>query len=178
MKKQDFINSIGCSIVIIFLGALMICAPLLEVTNITFLYRLFFGVYGVIQLGQFLILYRKKDYTNFFAFAVSFGLLIASFIWNLVESPKSLAFSLLVWIAVISLVKLKKADYYHDRKSRVWCMEVCYLCIFLLSGLLTCLNFAYQVDTQILLLGFFVFISGILETSEAFLLYLTKGKLK
>lgn len=178
MKNKDFRNSIGCSLVILLLGVLIICSPILEVTNIEFLYRIFLGVYGIIQLGQFLILYKKKDYTNFFAFAISFGLLIASFMWDLTESPKTLAFSLLVWIAVIALVKLKKADYYHDRKSKVWCMEVFYLCTFLVSGILTCINFAYQTDTQILLLGFFIFISGILETGEAFILYLTKGKLK
>ena len=112
MKNKDFRNSIGCSLVILLLGVLIICSPILKVTNIEFLYRIFLGVYGIIQLGQFLILYKKKDYTNFFAFAISFGLLIASFMWDLTESPKTLAFSLLVWIAVIALVKLKKADYY------------------------------------------------------------------
>ena len=178
MKSRDFKNSIGCSIVVLLLGAILICCPMLNMTNITLLYRFFFGIYAIIQIGQFLILYKKKDYTNFFAFAISFLLLIASFIWNLTENPKSLALSLLVLIFVIALVKLKKADYYHDRKSKVWLMEIFYLCVFLGSGFLTCFNFAYQVDTQILMLGFFAFICGILETSESFILYLTKGKLK
>lgn len=89
-----------------------------------------------------------------------------------------MALSLLVWILVITLVKLKKADYYHDHKSRVWCIEVGFLVMFLLSGVLTCLNFYNQVETQILVLGYFVLICGILEVQESLLLYLTKGKLK
>ena len=64
MKNKDFRNSIGCSLVILLLGVLIICSPILKVTNIEFLYRIFLGVYGIIQLGQFLILYKKKDYTN------------------------------------------------------------------------------------------------------------------
>ena len=58
MKSRDFKNSIGCSIVVLLLGVILICCPMLNMTNITLLYRFFFGIYAIIQIGQFLILYK------------------------------------------------------------------------------------------------------------------------
>lgn len=178
LKKESLLGSVGISILIVLLGTFIICCPLLKINDLNLVYRIFFLVYALIQLGQFLLLYKKKDYTNIFAFLISIFFLIISFPFNLVADPKIIALSLLVWILVIALVKLKKADYYHDHKSRVWCIEVGYLVMFLLSGVLTCLNFYNSTEIQILVLGYFVLICGILEVQESLLLYLTKGKLK
>jgi len=178
LKKENWLCNIGVSVLFLLFGSFILCCPILNIDNITTIYRLFLGTLAFLQVLKFAILYKQKDYTNFFAFLISIILCIGSFIWDFTGTPRILALTLLIWILVIALVKLKKADYYNDRKSKVWCMEVALLLMFLLTGVLTCLNFAYESKTQIIVLGYFIFISGIFEVVESLLLYLTKGKLK
>jgi uncharacterized membrane protein HdeD (DUF308 family) len=66
----------------------------------------------------------------------------------------------------MSLTKLKKADYYHDRRDRMWKYSATNLGLFLLTGLLASINLAYGLETQIIVLGFFILINGILELFE------------
>ena len=63
----------------------------------------------------------------------------------------------------MSLIKLKEADYYHDRKNKLWLSNIISLVLFIISGILTTLNLYCTNDVQILILGFFFMINGILE---------------
>ena len=63
----------------------------------------------------------------------------------------------------MSLIKLKKADYYHDRRDRMWKLNILMLGIFILCGLLTSINLYYEADVQVIVIGFFFMINGILE---------------
>ena len=176
MQKNKFVYSIGLSVLAFTLGCLFLLLPMFSVSDSTLIYRLFLGIYGLIELGQFVVLYEKKDYTNFFVFAISAILFIASFVYDLAV-PRVTSLTLLLFVGVFALAKLKKADYYHDRKSRVWSIELTLLLLFLFSGVLTCFQFLHSTDIA-LILGYFTIISGAIETSESFVLYLTKGKIK
>ena len=72
----------------------------------------------------------------------------------------------------MALIKLKKADYYNDRKEKIWILEIVTLIIFILSGLLTTINLYYENDIQILVLGYFYLIHGILELVDPLTNYL------
>lgn len=176
-KNKRILNFVSASIILL-LGAFILCAPVLKITDVKWLYRSFFITYSIISLVQFGLNFKRKDYTEFFSFIASISLLIASFIWNLVESPKALALSLMIWIMILALVKLKKADYYNDRHSRVWCIEIALMVLFLVAGVLTAINFANGTTTQILVLGYFVFICGITEVIDSLVLLLTNGKIR
>ena len=76
----------------------------------------------------------------------------------------------------MSLIKLKKADYYNDRRNKTWILEVVTLILFILSGLLTTINLYYENDIQVLVLGYFYLIHGILELVDPLTIYLTGMK--
>ena len=76
----------------------------------------------------------------------------------------------------MSLIKLKKADYYNDRKNKAWILEIITLILFILSGLLTTINLYYENDIQILVLGYFYLIHGILELVDPIALFLKDSK--
>jgi len=76
----------------------------------------------------------------------------------------------------MSLVRLKKADYYHDRKNFLWMLHIITLCIFLLISLLTAINLYYSSSVQILMLGNFFFINGILDLIDPLTNYIKENK--
>ena len=81
---------------------------------------------------------------------------------------------LFIWTAFISLVRLKKADYYNDRKNKAWIIQMVSIAIFVLTGLLTAINMSYSSEIQILLFGYFFLINGILELVDPLILYIGK----
>lgn len=178
IKDKNVLASICCASIIFILGMFIICCPLLHIVDFSFVYPLFFGVYALTELILFALSYHRKEYSNFIAFIVSFILFVMGFLMNLVSSPQSVAISLLVFVLVNTLAKLKRADYYHDRKSKLWTVEITFLVMFFITGVLTSMNFAWGEEVQILVLGFFALICGIFKVVESLVLYLTKGKLK
>ena len=178
LKEENALASFLCSFIIFALGVFILCCPVLHILDFTFVYPLFFGVYALTDLVLFALSYHRKEYSNFIAFLVSFILFVMGFLMNLVSSPQSVAISLLVFVLVNTLAKLKRADYYHDRKSKLWTVEITFLVMFFITGVLTSMNFAWGEEVQILVLGFFALICGIFKVVESLVLYLTKGKLK
>ena len=81
-------------------------------------------------------------------------------------SPRNLALVLFGWIALNSLAKLKKSDYYNDRRDRMYKFGLLDLAIFLMTGIIACINLAYPADVQILIIGFFLLVNGILEVFD------------
>ena len=67
---------------------------------------------------------------------------------------------------------LKKCDYYHDRHKEIYILKIITLVLFILSGLLCTINLYYEKSVQILVLGFFYFINGILEAIDPITYYL------
>ena len=82
------------------------------------------------------------------------------------DSPWNLALLLFIWVILISLTKLKEADYYHDRKNKLWLFNIVCLIVFILTGILATINLYCAGDIQILILGFFFVIIGILDVME------------
>ena len=54
-------------------------------------------------------------------------------------------------------------DYYHDKKDRMWKIRLLNLGLFIITGILTCINLAHISTVQVLVIGFFMLIHGILE---------------
>ena len=90
--------------------------------------------------------------------------------------PWYLALTLFIWISLMSIIKLKKADYYNDRKNGIWILEIVCLILFILSGLLSTINLYYENDIQVLVLGYFYLIHGILEIIDPLVIHLNGSK--
>ncbi len=167
-----------CSGLLILNGIFLLVCPLL---GWTFFNELFVGTmcfYAVVNAISFLLTMKSKDYTSAFTCLASLVVGIVGYVLKVVETPKYLAITILAWLLCLSLIKLKKADMYHDKKSKMWQFETALLFLFVITGILTSINFLFGVETHIIVFGYFILITGIFEFLDPFLAYLTKGKIK
>ena len=132
--------------------------------------------YSLLNLSQFLLTKKAKDYEGLFTFLASIIALIVVWRLDVAKTPWYLAISLFIWIILMALIKMKKADYYNDRKNPVWILKIITLILFILTGLLATINLYYEADVQILVLGFFFLVHGMLELFDPLTIYLISKK--
>ena len=90
------------------------------------------------------------------------------------SKPLYLALTILAWVVLLSLIKLKKSDYYDDNKDKMWKLRILILILFILTGFLTSINLYYEQEVQILIIGYFFLINGMLEITDPVVKYLIK----
>lgn len=169
---------IASSILFLLIGIFLLLCPLIGFKNINTLFVITMISYTIINFGKFIMTREYHDYEGILTSLSSLLIGALTFFLKGNERPLNLALLLFGWIILESFIKLKKADYYNDRKSKLWILEICFLIIFILMGILTCINFNYREETQILLIGYFFFTHGILEFIDPILIYLTKERIK
>ena len=175
MNKKQVVDLI-IALLLIVVGSALLVFPLLHFIAVKIIFISVLGVYGLLNLIQFLLTFKSKDYEGLFTALASIVVLVIVCFLNVDTNKWYLALSLFIWIILMSLIKLKKADYYHDRQNRVWIMKVITLIVFILCGLLTTINLYYESDIQILVLGYFYLIHGIIELLDPVTGYLLEKK--
>lgn len=165
MKKKQKID-LTIALLSILIGIVIIIFPLIGITSIKWISLGIFSSYTILSSIQFILTIDSKDYEGLYSAIASFIIVIAHFIWDVQSSPKILALFLMGWILLMSLTKLKKADFYHDKKDRMWKYSLTNLGIFIITGILSSISFSYGIETEIIVLGFFMIINGILELFE------------
>lgn len=171
MKKKEIIDFIT-GIALLIIASAIILMPSFKLTNIKTALIIIFSFYTVFKLTQFIFTIKEKDYESLFTSIIAGIALIVTIYINI--TSKNLALILLIWMSFMSLVKLKKADFYHDRQNKIWILRLIMLFIFIASGLLTGINLFYETTVQILLVGYFFFINSVLDTIEPIVVYLTE----
>lgn len=176
MRKKVLVDFI-VAIILIIIGSIVLTFPLFKIINVRLIFGIVLGIYGIANFFQFFLTKDNKDYEGLFTvFASVITILILGFLD--IDKPLNLALTLFIWISFMSLIKLKKIDYYHDRHKEIWFLKMITLILFILSGLLTVINLYYEKDVQILSIGFFFFIHGILELVDPITNYLIENKKK
>lgn len=175
MNKKQIVDLI-IALLLIIVGSALLVLPILHFIEVKTIFLSVLGVYGVLNLVQFLLTLKSKDYEGLFTAIACIVVFIVVCILNVNNNKWFLALSLFIWIILMSLIKLKKADYYNDRKNRVWIMKIITLIIFILCGLLTTINLYYENDIQVLVLGYFYLIHGIIELLDPVTSYLLEKK--
>ena len=172
MKKRtiELINSI----VLVLFGIIVLALPLFDNNDIELVFILMFSRFGFISLYKFILVYKTKDYDGLFTFIACILGLVLVYILDL-EKPFHLALLIMLWVIVMSLIKLKKSDYYHDRKSKEWLIKFITMILFISTGIICAINLN-EPNEQMLVVGFFFYIHGILELMEPISLYLLKNK--
>lgn len=165
MQKKQKIDTI-VALLLIFIGIILLILPVFKISNIKFLNIIVFSLYSIITLIQFILTKKSKDYEGLHTFIASLIALIVSIFVKVDNSPRNLAMIMMLWITLMSLTKLKKIDYYHDRHDRMWKLNLFCLILFIITGILASLNLAYSSTVQIIVIGFFMLIHGILELFE------------
>lgn len=174
MKKKVLVDFI-IAIFLIVVGSIVLTFPLFKLANVRLIFGIVLGFYGAVNLIQFILTRESKDYEGLFTVGASIiTILIMGFLD--IDKPLNLALTLFIWISFMSLIKLKKVDYYHDREKKIWFLRMITLILFVLSGLLCVINLYYEAEVQILSIGFFFFIHGILELVDPITNYLLEVK--
>lgn len=161
---------------LILLSCVVIVLPLFDINNIKFVFISIIAMYGIIHLFKNFTILESKDYSGFSTSINSVIILVLMLFLDINDSPWNLALLLFIWIILMSLTKLKESDYYHDRKNKLWKLNVFNLLLFIIVGILTTINLYYTSDIQILVLGFFFMIHGILELMDPLVAYIIKKK--
>ncbi|MDE5889184.1 MAG: hypothetical protein K2H20_04100 [Bacilli bacterium] len=162
MKKKQKVD-MGIAVFLILIGVILLILPLFNIDNIKWLNTGIFALYTILNSIQFILTKESKDYEGLHSALASVIVLIANIVITPIDSPKTLAMLLMAWIIFMSLAKLKKMDYYHDRRDRMWKIRAFNLSLFILAGVLASINLAYDGVVQVLVIGFFMLIHGILE---------------
>lgn len=171
MKRKQIVDLIT-AVTLIIVGSILLIFPLLKIVNVKYIFMGVLSFYGVMNLIQYLLTTKSKDYEGLFTMIASIITLIILGLVNIEKNPLNLALTLFVWITLMSLIKLKKCDYYHDRHKKIYILRIITLILFVLTGLLCTINLYYEPQVQVLVLGFFYFIHGILELVDPITNYL------
>lgn len=172
MKKKSK-TPIVLAIILIIMGVIIISLPILKFVNVRMTLLITFGLIAFFNIVSFIITHKDKDVESLLTFIVS-GIIMLLVGFMDITITTNLAIILMIWIAFISLIRLKKADYYNDRKNRVWIIQMASLALFVITGLLTSVNLFYSSEIQTLVLGYFFLINGILELQDPLMLYIGK----
>ena len=76
----------------------------------------------------------------------------------------------------MALIKLKKADFYHDRSNKMWILRIFILIAFLSVGLLLGINLIQDKQVQILLISFIFIVNSLLDTIDPIVRYILESK--
>lgn len=174
MDKKRLIELI-ISIILIICGVVILILPLMNFTNAKMILIVMMVIYGIVNLIKYLSIRLTKDKDGLYTAIASIIVLSLMYFIDVEETSFKLTFILFIWIILMSLIKLFKSDYYHDRKNREWIIEVTSLFLFIVVGILTSINL-YNVETQVLVLGFFYLIHGILELLDPLTQYMISKK--
>ena len=175
MKKKQIVDLI-IALILILSGSILLVFPLVKIVNIKFVVILILSIYCIANLIQFILTRKDKDYEGLLTSIASLITIIVALKCNINKVPWQLALTLFIWIIMMSLIKLKKADYYNDRKKDIWILKIITLILFILTGLLTTVNLYYTEDVQVLVLGYFFLIHGILELIDPITIFLIEKK--
>lgn len=175
MKKRVLVEFIVAWILIVFAIVIAIL-PIFNVRNVKNVFLIIISSYGIIHLFKNIFILQSKEYSGFSTAGASAAVLISMLFLDINDSPWNLTLILFIWIILMSLIKLKESDYYHDRKNKIWLLNIVNLIIFIVSGLVTSVSLYYTQDIQILILGFFFLINGILELMDPLAQYIMEKK--
>ena len=176
MKKYHIAQLI-CFLFIFCLGASFLINPSLGLDNENYLFFIAMMFYGMMSYVLYMIIRRKGDYEYLFTALVSVIAGAAGLILHNNNSTLVLSLSLVGWIAMVSVIKLIKIDYYHDRNNILWFVRTITFVLFLIVGTLTCVNLYYNIEVQSLMLGFFFMSVSILEIFDPIVDYITSRKI-
>lgn len=158
------------SIFLIVCGTFILLFPTFKFIKVKYIFIIILSIYSILNIIKYII---SKNKSSIFISLSTILILIIAFNLDINKVPWYLALVLLIWIILLSVIKLTSSD---KNNNNIWMINIISLIIFILSGLLTVMNLYYESDIQIIILGYFLLIYGILELFEYFCLYLINRK--
>ena len=155
-------NILVLDIFLLFISIFGILNPFLGILNIRNCMLILLISFSFINAFKFLY---KKDYSDFetlyYCMAGCIFALIMYFFK--IESNKNLALFILLWVFVLSLIKLVKCDNYHDDDNLLWVSKLSSIVIFMIVGFVTAINLGNGRVVNIIIISYFFFINYVLD---------------
>lgn len=166
IKLRDKTNLIVSGILLL-MGLLMLILPFLGFMQPNILLYVVFSIYALIKIIEVVITknYGGDNEDIYTAIACSLAA-ISGFKYINYDPPMVLSITLASWVGIMSIIKLIKLDYYHDKENGMLYVNLVTFSMFLLLGLLTSINLYFNETVQVLMLGFFFVINGLLNLAE------------
>ena len=144
----------------IFISIIVVILPIFYITNLKIIFIVIFALYGIINLVQYMI---SKEHDYLFSLFNALIIITLSILLDINNRERFLALVLITWIIINSLIKLKKIDFYQDKKNNLWKIKALTLGIYDLASLMIIVSLAHPNNVQIILIGLLLFIESTLE---------------
>ena len=161
MKRKQKVDSF-VGVIILLIGILYLLFPLYHINNLKIINIVMFSILSLVFFFYFFINKKSKDYSGLFNCGACVTFVMLMIIFD-ITNPKNLSICILSWVALKAIIKFKKSDYYNDRRDRMWKINLVMLAIFIVAGILTSINLRYNEEVRMIVIGFLIFIDGILE---------------
>ena len=166
IKLRDRTNII-VSFVLVLMGILMLIIPFLGFMEPNTILYVTFSVYALVKIIEVIIVKSHNgDYEDVLTAVACALAAISGFKFASFDPPMVLSITLASWVGIMSIIKLIKLDYYHDKENGMFYVNLVTFSMFLLLGLLTSINLYFNETVQILMIGFFFVINGLLNLAE------------
>ncbi len=175
MNRRTYVEFVSAAVLVV-IGIITLVLPILNIINVKLVLSVIMALYGITHIIKNFSILNSKDYSGFSTALACAVILVLLLILDINNSPWNLALLLFIWVILLSLIKLKESDYYHDRKNKLWKLNIINLVLFIITGILTAINLYYTSDVQILVIGFFFLINGILDFMDPLVAYIIEKK--
>ena len=175
MNRRTYVEFVSAAVLVV-IGIITLVLPILNIINVKLVLSVIMALYGITHIIKNFSILNSKDYSGFSTALACAVILVLLLILDINNSPWNLALLLFIWVILLSLIKLKESDYYHDRKNKLWKLNIINLVLFIITGILTAINLYYTSDVQILVIGFFFLVNGILDFMDPLVAYIIEKK--
>ena len=163
--KKNKINLI-CSAILLLVGLAMFILPWIKILDPVKILYVVFSIYALVKLVEYFLTRNGSDLENLYTAIASVLAAISGFRFINYEPTIVLSMTLASWVAVMSIIKLIKLDYYHDRENGMLYVNLITFSLFILLGLLTSINLYFNETVQYIMLAFFFVVNGLLMLAE------------
>ena len=162
---RDRMNLIVSGILVL-MGILLLVVPFLGYIEANKLLYITFSIYALVKIIEVVLTGKVGDNEDIYTAIACALAAVSGFKFISYNTPMVLGITLVAWVGVMSIIKLIKLDYYHDRENGMFYVNLVTFSLFLLLGLLTSINLYFSETVQVLMLGFFFVINGLLNLAE------------
>ncbi len=166
------ISDLYTGILLTIVGLVIMILPLFDLTNFKLIFQVVLIIYAILNLARYVFLNDKKDKEGVITFLAMVVLFLLTFI-NLEKNNLITALILFSFAIVISFIKLKKADFYHDHKNKMWIFEITSLVVFVLLAFIDACYVLLEIN-PISLFGNLLLFNGFLELEDPIINYIKK----
>jgi uncharacterized membrane protein HdeD (DUF308 family) len=166
-QKVDFIEGV----LVLIVSIVCLLFPLFSITNPKFVLQFIMICYTIINLIRYILVRKTKDYEGLFTGVISLILFISLNFISFSNNSLKLSLFTFAFVIAMSFVRLKKCDYYHDRKDKTWILELTCLIMFIISGLLTSINLLIVKNGSVYMIGYLFLINSFIEIVDPIIKY-------